>query len=110
ELDEVSHQFEASGPPWESTATSDGLRGDRGLHRASATPARHRMPPGSAITGGTSPRMIQPSNTAIGGTRYVVEPRLPASVRASAYAQVEKPIAVGTNPRYTVHSSAAALE
>src|SRR5579859_5940318 len=37
--------------------------------RAKPTPARHRTPPGSASSGGTSPRIIQPRSTASGGTR-----------------------------------------
>ena len=37
--------------------------------RDTATPARQSAPPGSASTGGTSPRIAQPRSTASGGTR-----------------------------------------
>ena len=38
----------------------------------------------------------------MGGTRYVVAARRPASVRESAKPQVMKPSAVGARPRYTI--------
>ena len=47
--------------------------------RVMTTPARQSAPPSSASTGGVSPRIAQPSSTAIGGTRYVVAPALPGA-------------------------------
>jgi len=40
-----------------------------GRERASATPAKQRIPPGMASSGGTSPSVAHPSASASGGTR-----------------------------------------
>src|SRR4051812_28481217 len=72
------------------------------------TPIRQIAPPTSARAGGLSPSSSQPRTTAIGGTRYVIEPIRPAVVRASAYPQVRKPSAIGAIARYTIQPIAEA--
>src|SRR3954453_1928981 len=52
--------------------------------RDSATPARHTAPPARASAGGTSSSSSQPSRMTSGGTRYVVTPSFPPSMRLSA--------------------------
>ena len=56
----------------------------RGLRRATATPTSASAPPTYAIAGGASQRNTTPITIVIGGTRYVVTPRLLALMWRSA--------------------------
>ena len=73
--------------------------GFRGLRRATATPTSASAPPAYAIVGGASLRNSTPITMVIGGTRYVVMPRLLALMWRSAKAYVVNAIAVGKTPR-----------
>ena len=59
--------------------------------RVNPTPTRHTTPPAMASGGGHSASSSADMTMVIGGTRYVVTPNRPASIRARAYPQVGTP-------------------
>src|SRR4051794_41917198 len=81
-----------------SRASRSLLRPER-ARRLSATPKRDVAPPASASSGGVSPSSNHASTIEIGGARYASAASRAASLRASAYAHVVKPIAGGETPR-----------